>query len=101
MELGKQAELVAALRIGDREAFVQTYERYKHNVLALAATMLGPRDGAWDVLHDVFVALARQAPNLRPDSNLKAYLLTAAANRARDYLKKRRPTEDIGQLATA
>jgi RNA polymerase sigma factor (sigma-70 family) len=33
-----------------------------------------------------------RARNLAPDSNLKAYLLKAVANRARDYLSARRDT---------
>ncbi len=65
------------------------YQRYNADVLALAAAMLGNQEAAWDVLHDVFVAVARTAPGLAPDSNLKGYLLTAAANTARDLLSKR------------
>ena len=88
MNRSTEKGLVARLRTGDREAFKEVYERFKGDVLALAATMLGHRDGAWDVLQDVFVSLARNAPDLAPDSNLKAYLLTAAANRARDHWSK-------------
>ena len=36
-------------------------------------------------------ALASAAPGLDPACNLKAYLLTAAANRSRDHLRRRRP----------
>ena len=82
--------MVARLKAGDQEAFGQVYERFKGDVLALAAAMLGQQDEAWDILHEVFVSLARAAPELAPESNLKAYLLTAAANRARDHLSKRR-----------
>jgi len=80
---------VRRLRAGDREAFAQVYERYKGDVLALVSTMLGRQEEAWDVLHDVFVSLARNAPRLWPTSDLKRYLLTAAANKARDRLKRR------------
>jgi RNA polymerase sigma-70 factor, ECF subfamily len=80
------------LRAGNPDAFRLSYERYKGDVIALAAAMLGRQDGALDVLHNVFVSFARQARSLAPDSNVRAYLLTAAANRARDHLKKRRET---------
>ena len=85
--------LVARLRTGDRQAFAQAYQQYKADVLALAATMLGPggQHAAWDVLHDVFVAMASAAPRLDPACNLKAYLLTAAANRSRDRFRRRQP----------
>lgn len=95
-----EAELVAALRSGDREAFTETYVRYKGDVLALIATMLVRQDEAWDLLHEVFVSLARHAPRLAPDSNLKGYLLTSAANRVRDHMKKRRPRESDREAIT-
>jgi len=86
-----EAELVAALRSGNPEAFKEAYMRYKRDVLALLATMLGRQEEAWDLLHDIFVSLlARRAPELKPDCNLRGYLMTSAANRARDHLKRRR-----------
>jgi len=90
MENASESLLVAGLRAGDPEAFKQVYLRYKDDVLALASVMLGRQDGSLDLLHDVFIGLARTARNLAPDSNLKGYLLTAAANRARDCLAGRR-----------
>ncbi len=84
--------LAARLRAGQRQAFAEAYQQYKADVLALAAAMLGC-DGphaAWDVLHDVFVGLASAAPGLDPACNVKAYLLTAAANRSRDRFRKHR-----------
>lgn len=85
--------LVARLRTGDRQAFAQAYQQYKADVLALAAAMLGRggQHAAWDVLHDVFVAMASAAPRLDPACNLKAYLLTAAVNRSRAQFRRRRP----------
>ncbi len=87
-----EADLVERLRVGEHEAFQKVYERYKGNVLGLVAAMLGDEHAAWDVLHDVFVSLARNARNLAPDTNLKAYLLAAGANRARDHLAKCKPS---------
>ncbi|MFA5864940.1 MAG: sigma-70 family RNA polymerase sigma factor [Phycisphaerae bacterium] len=86
--------LVEGLRAGKRQAFKEVYDLYKSDVLALATVMLGRRDGALDLLHDLFIALARNAAQLAPDSNLKGYLLTAAANRARDCLTKRDPLKN-------
>ena len=81
--------LVGRLRAGECEALEQAYRNYKADVLALVVAILGRQDGALDILHDVFVSLARNAPNLAPDTNLKGYLLTAGANRARSQLSKR------------
>jgi len=69
-------------------AFLAIYERYKRDVLTLSAALLGRRDGADDVLHDVFVSLAEALPHGQPVENLKGYLLTAAANRVRDRYRR-------------
>jgi len=71
-------------------AFLRIYERYKSDVLTLAAALLGHRDGAEDVLHDVFVSLAEGLPRRQPPVNLKGYLLTSAANRVRDTYRRAR-----------
>src|SRR5688572_8682519 len=90
---------LAALRAGDARALRRVYERYKGDALAVAAAVLGraSAEAAWDVLHDVFVALARTAPGLAEDTNLRSYLARAAANRARDVLRrKNRQPEPLG-----
>jgi RNA polymerase sigma-70 factor (ECF subfamily) len=69
-------------------AFLTIYERYKRDVLTLAAALLGHRDGAEDVLQDVFVSLAQGLPRRQPPENLKGYLLTSAANRVRDRFRR-------------
>jgi len=77
-------------------AFLKIYERYKRDVLTLSAALLGGRDGAEDVLHDVFLSLAEGLRHRQPPKNLKGYLLTSAANRVRDRF--RRAKREPGQL---
>jgi RNA polymerase sigma-70 factor (ECF subfamily) len=81
-------DLISAARSGDMAAFLRIYERYKSDVLTLAAALLGHKDGAEDVLHDVFVSLAEGLPHRQPPVNLKGYLLTSAANRVRDGFRR-------------
>ena len=97
VDFPEDSRLVAQLRTGDREAFRQVYERYKGDVLALVTTMLGRPQEALDLLHDVFVSLARNASSLWPDTNLKAFLMTAAANKARDHLRRFAPATMDGE----
>jgi RNA polymerase sigma-70 factor (ECF subfamily) len=87
-------------------ALLTIYERYKSDVLTLAAALLGHRDGAEDVLHDVFVSLAEGLHRRQPPVNLKGYLLTSAANRVRDGFRRskrdaRHQEEDFGELSRA
>jgi RNA polymerase sigma factor (sigma-70 family) len=88
------ASLLAAAAGGERQALEQIYLAYKDDLLTLAGLMLGDRQAAEDVLHDVFVSLARQIGRLRLTSSLKGYLLTSCANRARDLLRRRGPQQN-------
>jgi RNA polymerase sigma-70 factor (ECF subfamily) len=94
---------VGRLRCGEPAALREAYERHRDAVLAIAAAVLGTTraDGAWDVCHDVFVALARAASGIAPDTNLRAYLARAAANRARDRLAKHAPATGSGDAMAA
>ncbi len=95
---------MAGLKRGDAAALRTAYERHKNDVLSVAASVLGARAAdAWDVLHEVFVALARVARDLRDDTNLRAYLTRSAVYRARDRFKGKRATgsdEELGSVAS-
>lgn len=96
MEQARDMELVGRLRAGDADALRVVYERYRKDVLAAAATMLCGSDAAGDVLHDVFVSLARSAAALPADVKLRPYLVAAGANRCRDLLRAAKRA-DAGQ----
>jgi len=85
--------LVRRLQQGDRDALRMVYEKYKQDLLTIAACITANRTDAEDCLHDVFVSLANRRTHVRDGGNLKGYLITSVANRARDRLraKKRRP----------
>ena len=88
------ASMLAAAAGGDRRAFERIYLAYKDDLLTLAGLMLGDRQAGEDVLHDVFVSLARRIGQLTLNGSLKGYLLTSCANRARDLLRRRRPRQN-------
>jgi RNA polymerase sigma-70 factor (ECF subfamily) len=100
-------ELVESLRRHEPQAMRAVYELLKNDVMGVAAVVLGAgaaREAAWDVLHDVFVSLARSCRTLAPDSDLRAYLTRAAANRARDWLRRNRrmlTSVDLAEPASA
>ena len=82
-------DLIQRLHRGDRAALREIYERYRQDLLTLAACLLGDVAAAEDVLHDTFVAFAASAPRLKVRSNLRGYLGAWVANRARDQLRRR------------
>ena len=88
--------LVARLRRGDKAALARLYEKYKDDMLTIANCLLLDLAAAEDCLHDVFVGFAAGAAELRLRGNLKGYLMTSVANKARDRLRmKTRQQENV------
>ena len=76
--------LIWKLNQQDTQVLHRIYEKYKNCLLTLAAALLNDRSTAEDVVHDVFVTLVKSPPKLRLSGNLKGYLNTCVANRARN-----------------
>ncbi|MCU0913159.1 MAG: sigma-70 family RNA polymerase sigma factor [Planctomycetes bacterium] len=77
--------LIWRFKQGSAEAFERIYERHKDALLTLAVVLLGETCAAEDIVHDVFVHVARTRASLRVAGNLKALLAAAVVNRARNY----------------
>ena len=89
--------LIWKLKCGSRKALEQTYKKYKNFLLKLALALLHNQTDAEDVVHEVFLILARSPEILRLDGNLKSFLATCVANRARN-INKSRPSNTINDL---
>jgi len=76
--------LVFRCKRGSRDALARIYQKYKRDLLLLAATLLNDSGIAEDVVHDVFVRFVENIQNFRLTGSLKGYLLTCAANCARN-----------------
>jgi len=85
--------LIWKFKRGSNDALCRIYEKYKDNLLKLATALLNETTAAEDVVQDVFVSFARSADNLRLGGNLKSYLATCVANRARNWNHARRHQE--------
>ena len=81
--------LLSGLRSGDKDALRRIYEKYIDDLLRLAASLLSDIQSAEDCLHDVFVDFAGNVNGSMIHSNLKSYLISCVANRARDQLRRR------------
>ncbi len=93
-------ELVDRLCQGGHDALRQIYEKYKDDLLRIGICMMANRADAEDCLHDVFVSLAANSTRVRPDRNLKGYLVTAMANHSRDRLRKRKRGHEVDEMAS-
>lgn len=88
--------LIWRFKSGDSTALARIYEKYRNSLLKIAAALLNETSTAEDVVHDVFVSFAQSADQIRLSGNLKSYLATCVANRARNIRlsTQRRQTAD-------
>jgi RNA polymerase sigma-70 factor (ECF subfamily) len=81
--------LLSRLRAGDKDALRRIYEKYIDDLLRVATSLLSDIQSAEDCLHDVFVNFAGTVNGSMIHSNLKSYLISCVANRARDQLRSK------------
>jgi RNA polymerase sigma-70 factor (ECF subfamily) len=83
----------------------RAYEQLKHELLTVCVHLAGERAAGEDLLHDVFVSVARLAAStpLPPTSDeLRRYLVTSCIHRARDLKRRRAESlDDRGALDRA
>jgi RNA polymerase sigma-70 factor (ECF subfamily) len=87
--------LIWKFKSGDEAALARIYEKYKGDLLRIAAGLSNQASTAEDVVHDVFVSLAQSADKLKLSGNLKGYLATCVANRMRNSNRARKRQQAI------
>lgn len=81
--------LVWKTKHGDKDALRQIYEKYKDDLLTIAASLLNEAGAAEDVLHDVFVSFAERAGRFGMFGGLRNYLITCIVNHVRDRFRSK------------
>jgi RNA polymerase sigma-70 factor (ECF subfamily) len=76
--------LVWKFNRGSVNALSRIYEKYRDDLLRLAAALLNDIGDAEDIVQDVFLNFAQSAGQFRLTGSLKGYLSTCVANRARN-----------------
>lgn len=84
------AEQMARVRSGDRDAFAVLVERHKDAIVRYLARLTGDRDRAEDLAQETFLRLFRSAGSYTEQGLLKAYLFRIATNLVRS--EERRET---------
>lgn len=99
-EFSEEALLVKAVRHGEQEAFAKLYGLYApmvHGIL-LARVPWGEVD---DLVQDVFLVVLKKLNTLRDDAAFGGWLAMIARNRAMDFHRRKRDTEELSDdLAT-
>ncbi|MBL8985024.1 MAG: RNA polymerase sigma-70 factor [Gemmatimonadales bacterium] len=94
-------DLVERIRQGDRDAFEVVFRAYYAKLTDYANGLVRTRDGAEDVVQEVFVALWTQRERLTTPDNLVGYLYRAVRNRSLNQLRHRRMVTDWQTRAAA
>ena len=94
-----EALLVEAVRRGDREAFGRLYERYASMVHGILLTRV-PYDEVSDLVQDVFLLAFRKLGGLREGSSFGPWIAMIARNRAMEFHRRRRETEELTEELT-
>jgi RNA polymerase sigma-70 factor (ECF subfamily) len=87
--MSEDKDLLKLLRRGDSHALRRLYEKYRTDLYTVALSLLHDVHAAEDCLQDVFVRLAEGAADIQIHRNLKGYLISSVANRARDRLRNK------------
>ncbi len=102
--ISQDKHLLKRMRCGDRDALRQIYEKYRDDLFTVAVSLLQDVHTAEDCLQDIFVCLVDSADSFNVRRNLKSYLISCVANRARDRMRKKAiqldcPLEQLSCLA--
>ena len=88
MLISEDQRLLKRLRCGDKEALRRIYEKYRTDLFTVVGSLLHDGQRCEDCVQDVFARLA-DGGGLKIRRSLKGYLVSCAANRARDHLRQR------------
>lgn len=94
---GTEADLLARVVAGDRQAFDLIMRSQEDRVFAVCLRILGNRDNALDATQETFLTVFRKAGQFQGNSALGTWIYRIAVNTCYDQIRKtgRRPTEPL------
>jgi RNA polymerase sigma-70 factor (ECF subfamily) len=93
----EHGEVVEAARLGDQEAFGKLYAAYAPMVHGILLARVPWRE-VDDLVQDVFLAAFKRLRTLRKNSAFGAWLAMITRNRAVDYHRRARKSEEMPEL---
>jgi len=94
IEISEEALLLKAVRHGEQEAFAKLYGLYAPMVHGVLLARV-PWSEVDDLVQDVFLAALKKLSTLRDDAAFGAWLAMIARNRAMDFHRRKRVTEEL------
>lgn len=87
----KDAALLTRAKAGNRQALGTIYEQTYPEVWRTIRSMVKNEDDALDILQDTYVKALSRLDQLQDADSLRPWLRQAAANTARDHLRRKKP----------
>ena len=84
--------LVASARAGDQDAIAALYEKTYSQVFYTVKSMIKDEDAVFDILQDSYIKAFAHLEGFAGDTKFLPWVKQIAANTARDWLKKKKPT---------
>ncbi len=98
----EDASLLDRVRRGDEAAMATLYDRYSKIVYSVSLRVLREPASAEDVLQEIFMQVWRSPGSfLETKGSLGGWLSVVARNRSIDTLRRRRPTDQVEEIALA
>jgi RNA polymerase sigma-70 factor, ECF subfamily len=88
--------LVTRCREGDGAAFDQIFNMFRGPLYSYLARTTGDRHLAEDLLQDTFLRMVKHLDRYEESGKFKAWLFRIAANRVRDWARRRSRSERVG-----
>ncbi|MEO8648208.1 MAG: sigma-70 family RNA polymerase sigma factor [Acidobacteriota bacterium] len=89
-----EVQLVERFRAGDKEAFGEIYRMFAPLVHGVVLARV-PQDDVQDIVQEVFLAAYNSLHTLREKRLVSAWLTAIARNRAAEFYRRARPTEEL------
>jgi RNA polymerase sigma-70 factor (ECF subfamily) len=87
--------LIWKLNRGSEDALCRIYEKYRDDLVRIAAGLLNNVSNAEDVVQEVFLTLIRSAGKHKIKAGLKGYLTACVVNRVRNLSRTRRTQPSV------
>lgn len=81
--------LIFKLKRGDRAALGRIYDKYRDDLLGIAAGLVREIHDAEDLVHEVFTAFVRNSGQFALTGSLRGYFVTCVVNGARNLYRDR------------
>jgi len=96
------ASLLAQVQRGDEQAMAALFDRYSKIVYSVALRVLRDPAAAEDVLQEIFMQVWRNPTSfIATRGSLGGWLAVVSRNRSIDALRRKRPTEQVEEMALA